>query len=615
MSRSVLSLRRFTLSLLVIATSTLSIVSVTSGAGAQTVASSNWLQVGTPASAPPLRNNASMVYDGATGTTMLFGGYNGSYLSDTWSWNGSAWTKLSPVTSPTPREGAAVAYDPITHNVVLFGGVGSNGRLADTWTWDGTTWTLLAATGPSARSDPAMTYDALTHNVVLFGGSATSGPLADTWVWNGTSWASPTFTSSVPAARSNESLAYDGATHNVVLFGGQGTSAALGDTWSWDGTSWTKQSAASPPARYGAAMVFDVSNNDLVLFGGDDGTSSQSDTWLWNGTYWYTQSTSASPSPRYQSSMIYDTVANNVILFAGTDGTNNDADTWAFDVPAAAPRNVLATSNANAQSVVTWSVPISNGGSPITSYVAVATDSTTPANGGQSCTTSATSCDVTGLINGDHYVVTVSAITVLGAGASASSNVAIPATLPTPPVITKVVASDGTATLTWSAPATTGGTPISSYRAMASPGNAYCHVAATVTSCVISGLRIGSRYTFTVSATNAVGTGPSSNPSASIKVRTVPGAPFITSARVVKGKIILKWRWPKSNGGSRIRGYDVYVGPVPGAEATSPLNARPDRKLTYSFRGRKGYSIFIYVRAVNAAGVGAHSNQVMAYTK
>jgi hypothetical protein len=59
----------------------------------------------------------------------------------------------------------------------------------------------------------------------------------------------------------------------------------------------------------------------------------------------------------------------------------------------------------------------------------------------------------------------------------------------------------------------------------------------------------------------------------------------------------------------------VYVGPVPGGEATSPLNARLDRKLTYTFRGRKGYSIFIFVRAVNAAGVGAHSNQVMAYTK
>jgi len=615
MSRRTGSTRRHLTSISSVALVLVTLVGTSAVANATTIASANWLAQATGAGAPPLRANASMVYDGATGMTVLFGGYNGSYLQDTWTWNGSAWTKLSPVLSPTPREGAAIAYDATNRDVVLFGGVGAGGRLADTWTFDGTNWTLLAATGPSARSESAMAYDATTHNVVLFGGATNGGPVADTWVWNGTSWSSPSLATPGPAARSNESMAYDALTHSVVLFGGRGVSTALGDSWTWDGTAWTKSSVASPPARYGAPLVFDAAAGDLVLFGGSDGSSIQSDTWIFNGTYWSTPATASGPSARSQASLIYDTVANNVILFGGSSGAAYYADTWAYAVPPTAPRSVTATSNAANQSVVSWSAPTSNGGSAVTGYVVTATDSTTVANGGQTCATSATTCTVTGLTNGDHYVFAVSALTVLGAGPGAASNTAIPATVPGVVRFTKVLARDSGASLAWTVPASTGGTPIASYRVTASPGGAYCHVPATMTNCVISGLHNGSHYTFTVSASNAAGTGPTSLPSVSLKVSAVPGAPHITSVRVVHGRIILDWRWPHSNGGSRIVGYDVYVGPVPQAEATSPLNARPIHKLTYSFRGRKGYNIFIFVRAVNAAGVGAHSNQVSAYIK
>jgi hypothetical protein len=77
-----------------------------------------------------------------------------------------------------------MAYDAATSNVVLFGGAGVSGDLGDTWTWDGSTWTKQApATSPPAREDASMAYDAATGNAVLFGGGGNSRWIGVTWTW------------------------------------------------------------------------------------------------------------------------------------------------------------------------------------------------------------------------------------------------------------------------------------------------------------------------------------------------------------------------------------------------------------------------------------------------
>ena len=78
-----------------------------------------------------------------------------------------------------------MAYDAATRNAVLFGGVGRVNYLRDTWTWDGSTWTRQApATSPPARAGASMAYDAATGTVVLFGGVTSSFQnLGDTWTW------------------------------------------------------------------------------------------------------------------------------------------------------------------------------------------------------------------------------------------------------------------------------------------------------------------------------------------------------------------------------------------------------------------------------------------------
>ena len=79
-----------------------------------------------PAVHPPAREAAAMAYDAATGTVVLFGGYNGHYLADTWTWDGTTWTKRAPAVHPPGRAEAVMAYDAATGTVVLFGGVNND---------------------------------------------------------------------------------------------------------------------------------------------------------------------------------------------------------------------------------------------------------------------------------------------------------------------------------------------------------------------------------------------------------------------------------------------------------------------------------------------------------
>jgi galactose oxidase-like protein len=240
-----------------------------------------------PAVSPPARENAVMAYDAATGNVVLFGGETtrSHRLADTWTWDGSTWTEQSPAASPSPRFLAPMAYDAATGNVVLFGGLGGGGHrdLGDTWTWDGSTWTKHApAASPAGRIGASMAYDAAAGNIVLFSGIGESGEFADTWTWDGSTWTKQAPAAS-PPGRYSAAMAYDAATSSVVLFGG---SNMLGDTWTWNGTTWTKRTPAnSPSPRDLAPMAYDAATGNVVLFGGTTlvGTKVENlhDTWTW----------------------------------------------------------------------------------------------------------------------------------------------------------------------------------------------------------------------------------------------------------------------------------------------------------------------------------------------
>lgn len=171
--------------------------------------------------------------------------------------------------------------------------------------------------------------------------------------------------------------------------------------------------------------------------------------------------------------------------------------------PPPAPTLLTATPSAG-QIAATWSAPPTDGGSSLTGYTATANDGNAP----ESCTAggSATGCTITGLVNGEHYTVTVTASNTYGAGSVSNSLTATPGTLPTAPSFAAVTPSTGSVALTWNAPTSNGGEAITRYVVTSVPPSAGCSTVAFT--CTVTKLVPQTKYTFFVVAVNAVGDSP-----------------------------------------------------------------------------------------------------------
>jgi hypothetical protein len=111
------------------------------------------------------------------------------------------------------------------------------------------------------------------------------------------------------------------------------------------------------------------------------------------------------------------------------------------------------------------------------------------------------------------------------APACATADAAVPPSAPKDPA---AAAGPQRATVTWAAPDTDGGSPVTGYRVTASPGGASVVAAGTARTATVTGLTDGTAYTFTVTATNAAGEGPPAR--ATEAVRPAPVAPTALTA-------------------------------------------------------------------------------------
>ncbi len=134
-----------------------------------------------------------------------------------------------------------------------------------------------------------------------------------------------------------------------------------------------------------------------------------------------------------------------------------------------------------------------------------------------------TTAIIPNLTNGVSYQFTVQASSLQGSSpASAPSNTVTPLALTAPgaPTGALAVAGDALASVSWTAPADDGGSPITSYTVTAQIGGVPTAITATVAgsarSAFVTGLTNGTAYTFSVHATNAIGAGPESAASNSI---------------------------------------------------------------------------------------------------
>lgn len=309
-------------------------------------------QDATPATgSPPFRSDFPMSFDAARQVTVLFGGCcsnGGGFFGDTWEWNGTAWSQPMPETSPSARAGAGLAWDARRTVGLLFGGCASSTAgctpQGDTWEWDGTNWSQLSpATSPPPRADHHMAYDSGRGVTVLFGGCTSYNNNAectqtvnDTWEWNGVTWTHPTPATS-PPARFSHGLVFDSDRGVSVMFGGCqpvngqciDPNNLMNDTWEWNGQAWTQMAVAPDvPRRQNFGMAYDSVRQVTLIFGGtSDVGFNTNDTWEWNGSRWAPLSPTLSPGPRNGDVMSYDSARSETVMFSGS-GTGLLNDTW-----------------------------------------------------------------------------------------------------------------------------------------------------------------------------------------------------------------------------------------------------------------------------------------------
>ena len=148
-------------------------------------------------------------------------------------------------------------------------------------------------------------------------------------------------------------------------------------------------------------------------------------------------------------------------------------------------------------------------------------------------------------------------------------------TPPRPPERVSAEAEDSLAYVTWTPSCLDGGSPVTSYTVTLPSGTTQAVSAADFEALgyvVVAGLDNGHGVSFTVSATNAVGTGPPSLPTASVKplikrrLRT-PGPPAIVSLTTAKTGTSVQITPSGDDGGSPVIAY-VFT-PSPAGEAVT----------------------------------------------
>ncbi|GAA0385969.1 hypothetical protein Acor_26600 [Acrocarpospora corrugata] len=225
------------------------------------------------------------------------------------------------------------------------------------------------------------------------------------------------------------------------------------------------------------------------------------------------------------SSMPARSSADTVTVTVVTQGVAGAAS-YVYTDKLAAPAAPTATAGVTS-ATVTWTAPASHG-SAITGYV-VTHYLGGVAQAPQPFDASTTTRTLTGLTAGGSYTFTVAATNALGtSAASAQSNAVVPYTVPGQPSVTAGTAGDGSATLTWTAPAN-GSSPITSYvvtpfiGGVAQTPQTFTGTGTTQT---VTGLTAGAAYTFTVTARNVAGPGPASAPFGPVTPNANPALNF-----------------------------------------------------------------------------------------
>jgi hypothetical protein len=221
----------------------------------------------------------------------------------------------------------------------------------------------------------------------------------------------------------------------------------------------------------------------------------------------------------------------------GPGGAGQIIITYTVEVPNAPTIGTATVSGVSGQASISFTAPAINGNSTITTYTA------TSSPGGITATLSQAGSGtiiMNGLTNGAAYTFTITATNGIGQSAeSATSNAVTPYTVPDAPIIgaAAVAGISGQATVSFTAPASNGGSPITSYTATSSPGGITGTLSQAGSGTItVNGLANGTDYNFTIRATNAGGLSAESAASNTVSTtstlsvgsNTIPSTDFVT---------------------------------------------------------------------------------------
>jgi len=265
-----------------------------------------------------------------------------------------------------------------------------------------------------------------------------------------------------------------------------------------------------------------------------------------------------------------------------------------------------ATVTGSTTATVAFTQPASDGGSAITQYRAISSPGNITGTLNQAGSGTIT---VTGLTTGTAYTFTVRATNAIGnsAESSASGSITTWAVPGTPTVGTATQTGQTTATVAFTAPGSDGGTAITSYRAISSPGGITGTLSQAGSGTItVTGLTGNTAYTFTVRATNSVGN--SSESSASNQITTaavVPGTPTIgTATQTGTTTATVAFTAPGSDGGAAITQYRAISTP---GSITGVLNQAGSGTITVT--GLTAATNYTFtVRATNSVGNSSESS-------
>ncbi|NEW06962.1 hypothetical protein GK047_13205 [Paenibacillus sp. SYP-B3998] len=307
----------------------------------------------------------------------------------------------------------------------------------------------------------------------------------------------------------------------------------------------------------------------------------------------------------YPTGVVVDSRGNVYV----SDFSNERIQKLGSTAPGAPTAVTAEVAKGESQAKVSFTAPVSNGGSAILGYTV------TSSPGGLTASGTGTPVTVTGLTYGTAYSFTVVAINGVGSSTASTPSNSVtptapnaPATVPGAPtaVTAEVAKGESQATVKFTTPLSNGGSAITGYTVTSSPGG--LTASGTGSPITVTGLTYGTAYTFTVVAINGVGSSAASTPSNSVTPTapnapaTVPGAPTAVTAEVVHGQsqATVTFAAPASNGGSAITGYTVTSSPG-GITATGTGSPITVTGLTY------GTAYTFTVVAINSVGSSAAS--------